>query len=501
MTLCYSGKFPNHVDKAKTAMITNSPYELPTSDVVFADAAEHDAAIPVYAVRGAGALASIENLSSSQRQWATANDFKGDAKSQLLLPASKGGIAAVLFGLGTDVAGDPCGPAELLVGALPRHLPAGNYRLAGDWGEEDLASVAWGLGAYKFSAYKANRSGGRPRLVLPSGVDAENIRRVTAAAWLGRDLINIPSNDMGPDELEAVARLVANRHDATITSIVGDDLLAQNYPLIHAVGRASSRAPRLIDVSWGRADAPRVTIVGKGVCFDTGGLDLKPAAGMLLMKKDMGGAAAALALADMVMGAKLDVRLRLLIPAVENSVAGNAFRPSDIVRSRAGLSVEIGNTDAEGRLVLADALALGDEDKPELMMTFATLTGAARVALGPDLPPCFIDDDAMAGRILEAGQAVGDPVWRMPFWPGYDRMLESSSADISNTGDSPFAGAVTAALFLKRFVKQAKHYAHFDIYGWRPSQRPLGPKGGEAHAARTMFEVIRQIADKGGTGS
>ena len=324
---------------------------------------------------------------------------------------------------------------------------------------------------------------------------------MTRAIWLGRDLINIPSNDMGPDELEAVVRLVAGRHDAAISSIVGDDLLDQNYPLIHAVGRASTRAPRLIDAIWGRPDAPKVTIVGKGVCFDTGGLDLKPAAGMLLMKKDMGGAAAALALAEMVMAANLDVRLRLLIPAVENSVAGNAFRPSDIVRSRAGHTVEIGNTDAEGRLVLADALALGDEEKPDLMMTFATLTGSARVALGPDLPPCFIDDDALAGRIMAAGHAVGDPVWRMPFWPGYDRMLDSATADVSNTGDSSFAGAVTAALFMKRFVKQAKHYAHFDIYGWRPAQRPLGPKGGEPHAARAMFEVIRQIADRKGVES
>ncbi len=482
-------------------MMTNPPYELPTSVAVFADAADHAAAIPIYAVRGGDGLAAIEELSPSQRQWAMANDFKGSAKSHLQLPASDGAISAVLFGLGAKATGEPCGPAELLLGSLPSQLPAGTYRLAGDWGNPELASLAWGLGVYKFSAYKAKRGGERPRLALPTSVEAEHIRRVTSAIWLGRDLINIPSNDMGPAELEAVVRLVAIRHEAAIESIVGDDLIDQNFPLIHAVGRASSRAPRLIDVSWGRADAPRVTIVGKGVCFDTGGLDLKPAAGMLLMKKDMGGAAAALALADMVMAAKLDVRLRLLIPAVENSVAGNAFRPSDIVRSRAGLTVEIGNTDAEGRLVLADALALGDEDEPELMMTFATLTGSARVALGPDLPPCFIDDDAMAARIQAAGQAVGDPVWRMPFWPGYDRMLDSATADVSNTGDSPFAGAVTAALFMKRFVKQAKHYAHFDIYGWRPAQRPLGPKGGEAHAARAMFEVIRQIAENGGVES
>jgi leucyl aminopeptidase len=303
---------------------------------------------------------------------------------------------------------------------------------------------------------------------------------------------------MGPEELEAIARQIAERHGAPCEVTTGDELLAKNFPLIHAVGRASSRAPRLIDITWGRSGAPRITIVGKGVCFDTGGLDIKPAAGMLLMKKDMGGAAAALALADMVMGAKLDVRLRVLVPAVENSISGNAFRPSDIINSRAGITVEIGNTDAEGRLVLADALALGDEDKPQLIMTFATLTGAARVALGPDLPPLFVDDDMVAGNICSNGQSIGDPVWRMPFWAGYDRMLDTEDADLSNTGTAPFAGAVTAALFLKRFVSQAQHYAHFDIYGWRPVRNALGPKGGEPHGARTMFEVIRQIAHKGG---
>lgn len=480
-------------------MNTNPPYELPNADAAFCAPAGNESAIPIHAVRGADGLAAIADLTDEQRAWVTTNDFKGAAKSRLMVPASDGGIAAVLFGLGTEATGEPCGPPELLVGALPRHLPAGSYRLAGDWGDTALAAVAWGLGSYRFGAYKTKPADEGARLALPDGGD--DVRRITEAVWLGRDLINIPSNDMGPEELEAVARQVATKHAAAIGTIVGDDLLANNYPLIHAVGRASTRAPRLIDVSWGRADAPRVTIVGKGVCFDTGGLDLKPAAGMLLMKKDMGGAASALALADMVMGAGLDVRLRLLIPAVENAVAGNAFRPSDIVRARAGLSVEIGNTDAEGRLVLADALALGDEDKPDLMMTFATLTGAARVALGPDLPPCFIDDDAMAGRILAAGNALGDPVWRMPFWAGYDRMLDTANADISNTGEGGFAGSVTAALFLKRFVKQARHYAHFDIYGWRPAQRALGPKGGDAQAARAMFEVVRQIAVAGGSGS
>jgi leucyl aminopeptidase len=261
--------------------------------------------------------------------------------------------------------------------------------------------------------------------------------------------------------------------------------------MIHAVGRASTRPPRLIDVTWGRADAPRVTLVGKGICFDTGGLDIKPASAMLLMKKDMGGAAAALALAHMVMAGALDVRLRVLIPAAENSIAGNAFRPGDVLTSRAGKTVEIGNTDAEGRLVLADALALADEERPDTLVSFATLTGAARVALGPELPPLYTDDDAFAGALAAAGLRVGDPVWRMPFWSGYESSLDSPVADMNNVADGPFAGSVTAALFLRSFVKQARRFAHFDIYGWRPAPKPLGPKGAEVQAARAVFEVMR----------
>ena len=486
-------------------MNTNPLYQPADSAAVFTSSAEN--AVPIFAVRGAQALESIEQLTTAQRAWATANKFTGAPKTHLLIPSEDGALSAVLFGLGTHAQAEPCGPAELLLGALPNHLPSGTYALAGTWSEPELAATAWGLGSYKFRAYKARPDTSKPdnnapaQLALTRDINAARVRQATNALWLGRDLINTPSNDMGPAELEAVARTIGSRHGADCTVITGDDLITQNFPLIHAVGRASSRAPRLIDLNWGRADAPRITIVGKGVCFDTGGLDLKPAAGMLLMKKDMGGAATAIALADIVMAAKLDVRLRVLIPAVENSIAGDAFRPGDIIASRAGHTVEIGNTDAEGRLVLADALALGDEDQPQLMITLATLTGAARVALGPDLPACFIDDDAMADTITKAGMRVGDPVWRMPFWAGYDRMIASPNADISNTGDSPFAGAVTAALFLKRFVKQAQHYAHFDIYGWRPAARALGPKGGEAQTVRAMFEVISEIADNGGKAS
>jgi len=474
--------------------MTAPEFQLPNCNVIFADDASR--AIPVYAVRGAEALAALA-LSDAQRGWVEANRFEGKAKTHLLLPDDDGGVAAVLAGLGSQTTGEPCGPADLLVGRLPRQLPRGTYALAGNWHDAQLASIAWGLGAYTFDAYRS-QSGREPaRLALSSEIDAAKVRATVRAIWLGRDLINTPANGMGPDALEMAARAVSGAHRATCNVISGDALLVENFPMIHAVGRAATaeRAPRLIDMSWGKESAPKVTIVGKGVCFDTGGLDLKPAAAMLLMKKDMGGAAAALALADMVMSAGLNVRLRVLIPAVENSVSSDAFRPGDILQSRAGHTVEIGNTDAEGRLVLADALDLADDEAPQLMVTFATLTGAARVALGPDLPPCFVDDDALAASISEAGLAIGDPVWRMPFWPGYDRMLDTAHADISNTGDGPFAGAVTAALFLKRFVKQTKNYVHLDIYGWRPSARPLGPKGGEPHAARTMFDVIAQIAN------
>jgi leucyl aminopeptidase len=470
---------------------------------VFRVDADLAGAIPIHAVRGGDALAALEVLDPHQRRWVEANGFKGGAKSHLPVADAEGNLTAVLFGLGTGGDGEPCGPDELLLGDLARKLPQGTYRLGDGWHDPAAAALAWGLGAYRFEAYKSSaKSDGEGEaaraaaLVLPAP-DAGRIQAVANAIWRGRDLINTPANDLGPAELEAAARALASRHAASCAVTVGDDLVAANFPLIHAVGRSSTRAPRLIDVSWGREGAPRITIVGKGVCFDTGGLDLKPPAGMLLMKKDMGGAAAAMALADMIMALGLDVRLRLLIPAVENAVSGDAFRPSDVITSRQGLTVEIGNTDAEGRLVLADALSLAGEEKPDLMMTFATLTGAARVALGPDLPPCFVDDDGVWSMIEEAGLKAGDPVWRMPFWPGYDRLLDSATADFGNVSDGPFAGAVTAALFLKRFAGGARHYVHFDIYGWRPAARALGPKGGEPHAARAMLDVVERIARQG----
>ena len=456
-------------------------------------------AIPVWVVRDADWTRSVP-LTEVQRAWAEAQGFKGEGRKHLLLPGSDGSLAGVVLGLGTARERDPMDRPELAVGQLAGALPEGRYRLASAVEDGELAAVAWGLGAYRFRRYKsASNSDEAAQIEVPEGADPARAAAIVDAVWMGRDLINTPAGDLGPGELEEAVRRLAGRHGANVASIVGDDLKAENFPMIHAVGRASPRPPRLIDLSWGSTSAPRVTLVGKGICFDTGGLDIKPASSMLLMKKDMGGAATALALAHMIMASGLGVRLRVLIPAAENSIAGNAFRPGDVLLSRAGKTVEIGNTDAEGRLVLADALALADEEKPDTLLCFATLTGAARTALGPELPPCYTDDDRFAGAITAAGIRVGDPVWRMPFWSGYEPTLDSPVADMNNVSDSPFAGSVTAALFLRRFVKGARRFAHFDIYGWRPAAKPLGPKGGEVQAARAAFEVLR--AERVGRGS
>jgi len=446
--------------------------------------------IPVWLARNARWVREAP-LSEVQRAWVEAQGFKGTARKHVLLPGPDGALAGAALGLGEERTGDPMDKPELAVGLLPAMLPPGCYHLAGDLAEPELAAVAWGLGAYRFRRYKSAGGEEVAQLKAPRGVDHTSALAQIEAVWLGRDLINTPASDMGPQELEDAARQLAKTHGADVSSIVGDELLAKNFPLIHAVGRASPRAPRLIDVSWGRTGDRQVTLVGKGIAFDTGGLDIKPASGMLIMKKDMGGAASALALGHMVMAAKLDVRLRILIPAAENSIAGNAFRPGDVLASRVGRTVEIGNTDAEGRLVLADALALADEERPAAVVSFATLTGAARVALGPDLPPLFCDDNALAQAIVAAGNRIGDPVWRMPFWSAYEANLDSAVADMNNVSESPFAGSVTAALFLRRFVKQAECYVHLDIYGWRQAAKALGPKGGEPQAARALFEVLR----------
>jgi leucyl aminopeptidase len=450
--------------------------------------------IPIWLARDARWLREAA-LSDAQKAWVDAQAFKGGGRKHLLLPGSDGELAGVVLGLGEARTSDPMDKTELALGLLPPLLPPGLYHLANAVENAELAAVAWGLGAYHYTRYKpAPGSDAAVQLKLPHAADYERALSAIDGVWLGRDLINTPASDLGPQQLEEATRLLAKRHGANVASIVGDDLRTENFPMIHAVGRASDRPPRLIDLTWGKAGAPRVTLVGKGITFDTGGLDIKPPAAMLIMKKDMGGAAAALALAHMVMSAKLNVRLRVLIPAAENSVGGNAFRPGDVLMSRAGRTVEIGNTDAEGRLVLADALALADEERPDTLITFATLTGAARVALGPELPALFTDDDAFAGQITAAGKTVGDPVWRMPFWTSYESLLDSPVADMNNVSDGPFAGAVTAALFLRRFVKHARRFAHFDLYGWRQAPKALGPKGGEVQVARALFEALRAEA-------
>ncbi len=429
------------------------------------------------------ALAALE---PPQRAWVKASGFKPEPGTHLVLPGASGAPEAVLFATGKDKTGfdDP-----LIFGNLPALLPKARYRLKDQGGHGALA-LAWALGSYQFSRY--TKAAPRPVLAVPKSNELERSLIIAHGIYLARDLINTPANDMGPDELEAAARSLGQSHGCALSVIEGEDLLAQNLPLIHAVGKSSPRAPRLIDLLWGDEDAPKITLVGKGVCFDSGGLDIKPPGPMSLMKKDMGGAAAALGLASMIMQAKLPIRLRVLIPAVENSVSGRAFRPGDIYPSRKGPSVEIGNTDAEGRLVLADALALGDEEGPDLLISLATLTGAARVALGPDLPPFYTHDEALAGKIEATARASADPLWRMPLWAPYDDWLKSPVADLNHITTQPFAGSITAALFLNRFVERSTSFAHFDIFGWTPEARPARPKGGEAQAIRAIFTLLER---------
>jgi len=451
---------------------------------VFAPGDTAERSLPIWLARQPTWLRDAP-LSAAQKAWV--ERARGSGR-HLLVPGVDGQPAGVVAWPG-DERGASRDQPELAIGHLPGLLPAGLYHLEDPGLNWELATVAWGLGAYRFRRYKSGNGEEVARLRQPPA--AGRALSILEGVWLGRDLINTPASDLGPQELEAAARALAGRHGAEVTSIVGEDLLAANFPLIHAVGRASTRPPRLIDLSWGAASGKRLTLVGKGICFDTGGLDIKPASAMLLMKKDMAGAAAALCLGHMIMAAGLKLRLRILIAAAENSIAGNAFRPGDILHSRLGKTIEIGNTDAEGRLVLADALALADEEAPELLASFATLTGAARVALGPDLPPLYTDDDELAAAFAAAGLRVGDPVWRLPFWSGYEASLDSPVADLSNVSDGPFAGSVTAALFLRRFVNRSRRFAHFDIFGWRPAPRSLGPKGGEPQVARAFFELLR----------
>ncbi|WP_027151717.1 leucyl aminopeptidase family protein [Mesorhizobium sp. WSM2561] len=436
--------------------------------------------LPVHLVAKGGLDAA--GLASSSLAWARANGFSGQAGRTLILPDENGALAGALFGTGD-------GEGALAIGALARALPAGDWHFASTLAEPEIAAIALALGGYVFTRY-GKKPGRTLRFSLPPGAEGAYVRRIAEGVFLTRDLVNTPTSDMGPDEMEKAVRTLAGTYDAEVSVTRGDDLLKKNFPMIHAVGRASVGAPRLIDMIWGPENAPKVTLVGKGVCFDTGGLDIKPSSGMLLMKKDMGGAANVLGLASMIMAAGLKLRLRVLIPAVENSIAGNAFRPGDVLVSRKGITVEIGNTDAEGRLVLADALALADDDEPHLLIDMATLTGAARVALGPDLPPFYTGDEALASDLAAASVAVEDPLWRMPLWKPYAAKLSSKIADINNVTSDSFAGSITAALFLKRFVEKTAAWAHFDIFAWNPSDRPYGLTGGEAQGIRALERII-----------
>lgn len=406
----------------------------------------------------------------------------GDLK---LVPNASGGIACGVLGLG--MGGD-----NLSLAQFSEQLPAGTYGFDDVPAETGGANgaLAWLLGTYQFTRYRKAKSSGA-KLVPSKEVDTEEVERIARGVFLGRDLINTPPNDMGPAELANAVRDLAKEHGAKFSLVTGDALLKQNYPLIHAVGRGSERAPRLAGFTWGRPNAPKVTLVGKGVVFDTGGYDLKPAAGMASMKKDMGGAATVLAIASMVMDAKLDVRLRVLVPAVENSVSGNAYRPSDVFLSRQGLSVEIGNTDAEGRLVLADALSEADSEKPQLLIDIATLTGAARTATGFELPPFFTDDETLAADLMTHAKITNDPMWRLPLWRGYESALNSTVADLTNNPNYAYAGAITAALFLNRFVTRAKSWVHLDIAAWVDRPKPGRRAGAETNTARAIYSLLK----------
>ena len=455
---------------------------------IFVARGEVSDAVPIWFVTAASWEDGGAPLDAQTRVFARAAGYKPRPGTHLLVPSANNKLGGVLFGIESPKAANK---NLFLPGKLAELLPSGIYRFANAPHDARLAALAFALGSYRFTRYRKS-DGKTVRLETPEGVDAGEISRIVEAVFLTRDLINTPANDMGPAELEKAARDVAARYDAEISVIVGDDLLARNFPLIHAVGRAAAGAPRLIDMTWGDPKAPKVTLIGKGVCFDSGGLDIKPDNAMLIMKKDMGGAANVLALAQMVMDAKLKIRLRVLIPAVENAISGSAMRPLDIYRSRKGITVEVGNTDAEGRLILADALALADEEAPELLIDMGTLTGAARVALGPELPPFYTDDEALAAKVAQHAAAENDPLWRLPLWRPYEAMLESKIADINNVSTSSFAGSITCALFMKRFVESAKSWLHLDIYAWTPSAKPGRPEGGECQAARAMYALLKE---------
>ena len=449
---------------------------------------ETQGATPIAAMTKDSLAVWLDQAPERERNWVTSTGFSADPGKHTLVPGETGRLARVLVGLGD---GSENSATMWALAGLPEALPEGSYRLENvpDAADPTRLALGWALATYAFTRYHA-KSRPTTALVWPKGADRGRVERLARAVFLARDLANTPAGDLGPAEVADAALLVAEIGGARYRVIVGDELLAENYPTIHAVGRAAAQAPRLVDIVWGEPAAPRVTLVGKGVCFDTGGLDLKTASGMRLMKKDMAGAAIVLGLAQAIMDAGLQVRLRVLLPCVENSVSGNAMRPLDIVRTRKGITVEIGNTDAEGRLILCDALAEASNEKPELLVDMATLTGAARVALGPELAALFCNDDVLAGALLDAAGAEEDPMWRMPLWRPYRKMIDSKIADLNNVSESPHAGAVTAALYLQEFVEPGIPWAHLDVMAWNPQSRPGRPEGAEATALRALYAHI-----------
>lgn len=445
-------------------------------------------AIPLHVVEEGALEGWLDAAAPRVAGWLRASGFTATLGKVALVPDETGGIACAVAGYGTETSR---ARGRFHLAGAAAALPEGTYRLEGLAAEaRETEALGWLLSHYAFDRYRA-QSPARARLIAPEGIDAARLEIIAAGECLTRDLVNTPASDMGPAALEAACRALAEEHGASLAVITGEDLLAQNLPLIHAVGRAAAEAPRLIDMAWGKT-GPALTLVGKGVCFDTGGLNLKPTSSMGLMKKDMGGAATVLGLAQMIMALDLPLRLRVLIPAVENAVSAGAFRPGDILTARNGLTIEINNTDAEGRLVLADALALGAEGAPDLMVSMATLTGAARVALGPDLAPYFTDDTGLAAAVEAAAARVADPVWRLPFHAPYETMIEPGIADLDNAPSGGMAGSITAALFLRRFTAGLP-YAHFDIYAWQPAAAPARPKGGVGMGARALLAALPEV--------
>ncbi|MEE2996656.1 MAG: leucyl aminopeptidase family protein [Pseudomonadota bacterium] len=443
--------------------------------------------VPVTPVETAVFDAWLKREPTEIRAWVKSSGFTAKPGQISLVSGRNGSLSRVLLGVENhDGMWDYAG--------LPANLPAGSYqidaRMAPD--EATAAAIGWAVGGYRFDIYKSTKSRKLPALVWPARADKTRVKSMADAIFLVRDLINTPAEDMGPSHLASAARTLGRRFKADIKIIKGDALLKQNFPTIHAVGRASDDPPRLIDLNWGKKTDPKISIVGKGVCFDTGGLDLKPAAGMLRMKKDMGGGAHALGLASLIMALKLPVRLRVLVPAVENNVAGNSIRPLDVIKTRKGTTVEIGNTDAEGRLVMCDALAAADSENPDMIIDFATLTGAARIAVGTELAAMFCNDDALAADLQKASASVEDPLWRLPLWQPYRKLLDSKVADINNVSEGGFGGAITAALYLQEFVSEDTPWAHLDIMAWNTTPRPGRPVGGEAQSLRAVFEMLEK---------